>query len=44
MFNFYNTFYKNGYLKLEIVMEACKWNVITKEEFKEVTGEDFVTQ
>lgn len=41
MFNFYNTFYKNGYLKLETVKEACKWNVISKEEFKTIVGEEY---
>lgn len=44
MFNFYNTFYKIGYLKLEIVIKACRWNVITKEEFKKVTGQEYSTQ
>ncbi|WP_169735811.1 XkdX family protein [Clostridium lundense] len=44
MFNFYNLFYGCGYLKIEDLKEATKWNVISKEEFKTITGEEFITQ
>ncbi len=42
MFDFYNLFYNMGYLAIEDVYEACKWNCITKEEYKAITGEDYV--
>ncbi len=42
MFDFYNTFYNVGYLDLAIVKEACKWKVITAEEYKTITQEDYV--
>ncbi|WP_082137147.1 XkdX family protein [Clostridium haemolyticum] len=41
MFDFYNVFYKQGMLKFELVKEACKWNCITKEEFKKITGQEY---
>lgn len=41
MYDFYNTFYRMGYLKIADLKEACKWNCITKEEYKEITGEDY---
>lgn len=41
-FDFYNTFYKFGYLSKEIVHEAAQWGVITLGEYKEITGEEFV--
>ncbi|MEG0612659.1 MAG: XkdX family protein [Clostridium sp.] len=44
MFNFYNMFYKNGYLKLETIKEACKWEVITVDEFKMITGQNYILQ
>ncbi|KAJ51106.1 hypothetical protein BD780_000228 [Clostridium tetanomorphum] len=44
MFDFYSLFYKEGYLKLEDLKEAAKWNVISKEEFKTITGEELITQ
>lgn len=40
-FNFYNTFYKMGYLTKDIVHEAAEWGVITLEEYKTITGEDY---
>ena len=39
LFNFYNTFYKMGYLTKDIVHEAAEWGVITLEEYKEITGQ-----
>lgn len=42
MFDFYNLCYHEKYLKIEDLHEACKWNVITKEEFKQITGQDYV--
>ncbi|WP_125153087.1 XkdX family protein [Clostridium rectalis] len=44
MFNFYNTFYKVGYLDLKTLREATRWGCITEEQFKTITGEDFVTK
>ena len=43
-FNFYNTFYKMGYLTKDIVHEAAQWRVITSSEYKEIVGEEFVVQ
>lgn len=42
LFDFYNTFYKMGYLTKDIVHEAAQWGVITLAEYKEITGEEFV--
>ena len=44
MFDFYNLFFKQGYLKIEDLKEACKWNVINKEEFKSITDTDYVSE
>ncbi|WP_102400221.1 XkdX family protein [Haloimpatiens massiliensis] len=41
MFDFYNTFYRMGYLKIDDVKEACKWKCISETEYKEITGEDY---
>ena len=40
-FDFYNTFYKMGYLTKDIVHEAVELGVVTLEEYKEITGEEF---
>lgn len=40
-FDFYNLFYKMGYLTKDIVREAAEWVVITLAEYKEITGEDY---
>ncbi|AWZ48465.1 XkdX family protein [Clostridiaceae bacterium 14S0207] len=40
MFEFYKMFYKRA-LSLEDLKEACKWECITKEEFKTITGEEY---
>ncbi|SHJ25501.1 phage uncharacterized protein, XkdX family [Clostridium cavendishii DSM 21758] len=42
MFDFYKTFYNMGYLKKDDIKEACKWTCITKEEFKNIVGEDYI--
>ena len=42
MFDFYNLFYGMGYLTLEELDEAAKWGVITKEEYKLITGKTYV--
>lgn len=42
MFDFYNTFYKIGYLDLATLKEATKWNCISKEEFKKITGQEYI--
>lgn len=41
MFEFYKIFYSMGYLKKDVLKEACKWACITKEEFKTIVGEDY---
>jgi hypothetical protein len=41
-FDFYSTFYKFGYLSKEIVHEAAEWGVISLEEYKTITGEDYI--
>lgn len=38
MFDFYNLFYGMEYLTLEEVHEAARWGVITKDEYKTITG------
>ena len=40
-FDFYNLFYKMGYLTEDIVYEALEWGVITPEEYQEITGAEF---
>lgn len=42
MFDFYKMSFDLGYLDMVIVKEATKWNVITKEEFKKITGQEYV--
>lgn len=42
MYDFYYTFFKGGYLDIEILKEACKWGCVTKKEFKEITGIEFI--
>jgi len=44
MFNFYNLFYKEKYLNIDDLKEATKWNVISKEEFKTITDEDYIKE
>lgn len=41
-FTFYSTFYKAGSLSLDDLKEATKWGCLTKEEFKEITHEEYV--
>jgi len=41
MFDFYDLFYSMGYLTKQDVYEAAKWNCITKEEYKTITGEEY---
>lgn len=41
-FDFYKTFYSMGYLSKKDVHEAAYWGVITPEDYKEITGEEFV--
>jgi len=41
MFEFYSLFYKMGYLKKQDIYEAAYWGVITKEEYKIITGEEY---
>lgn len=43
MFDFYRTMYKLGYLNKADVYEAAEWGVISAEEYKLITGEDFVS-
>jgi uncharacterized XkdX family phage protein len=42
MFDFYRVMYQLGYLSKEDVHEAATWGVITTEEYKQITGEDYV--
>lgn len=42
MFDFYSLFYKVGTLTLSDLNEACKWNCINKQQYKEITGEEYV--
>ncbi|MFU0784574.1 XkdX family protein [Clostridium sp.] len=44
MFDFYSIFYKMGYLTKQDVYDAAKWGVITLENYKTITGEDYVAQ
>lgn len=41
MFDFYNTFYKLGYLQKTDVHEAAEWGVISLEEYKTITNENY---
>lgn len=40
-FDFYKLFYEFGHLTKGDVHEAAKWGVITKEDYKSITGEDY---
>ncbi|QCH28094.1 XkdX family protein [Clostridium tyrobutyricum] len=44
MFDFYNIFYEFGYLSLDDIKEATKWKLLTSDEFKQITGQDYVEQ
>ncbi len=44
MFDFFETFYKGGFITIEKLKKATKWNVISKEEFKTITGEDYISE
>lgn len=41
-FDFYKTFYQMGYLTKDTVHEAAEWGVISLDDYKEITGEDYV--
>lgn len=41
MFDFFNVFYKMGYLTKEIVREAAEWGVITLSEYELIVGEPY---
>jgi len=41
-FDFYKTMYIMNYLEKTEVKTAADWGVITSEEYKEITGEDYV--
>lgn len=41
MYDFYETMYKFKCLELEDLKKACKYDVITKEEFKEITNQKY---
>lgn len=40
-FNFYKTMYKMEYLDKAEVKTAADWEVITKTEYQEITGEAY---
>lgn len=40
-FTFYRNFYNIGYLGEPRVHEAAKWGVITKEQYKQITGQTY---
>jgi hypothetical protein len=42
MFDFYNCFYKVGYLSLDDLKQATKLNIITADQFKQITGQDYI--
>lgn len=42
MYEFYRISYKMRYLSTETLRELTKWNCITEQEYKEITGEDYV--
>lgn len=42
MFNFYNMFYGLKYLSLEDIHEATKWKILSSDEFKQITGQDYI--
>ncbi len=42
MFDFYSLFYKVGTLTISDLREAAKWNCISKEEYKTITGQDYI--
>lgn len=41
MLNFYSIFYGLKYLSLDDIKEATKWNILTTDEFKQITGQDY---
>ncbi|WP_454055639.1 XkdX family protein [Clostridium sp. Marseille-Q7071] len=41
MFDFYELAYTGGHLTLEDLKEATKWGLITPEEFKLITGQEY---
>ena len=43
MFKFYKLFYPK-YLDKSDVYEAAKWNVITKEDYLSIVGEDYTEE
>lgn len=42
MFDFYNLCYKKEYLNIEDLKRATAVEVITQEEYKNITGLDFI--
>ncbi|WP_164509057.1 hypothetical protein [Clostridium rectalis] len=41
MFEFYNLFFKEGYLKIEDLEQACKYKVISERQFKNITNKEY---
>lgn len=41
-FNFWNMCYSNKWVSLDMVKQATAKNIITTEEFKVITGQDYV--
>lgn len=43
MFDFYKMGFDEQYLSEADLHEAAKWNCITKEEFKQIVGKDYIS-
>jgi hypothetical protein len=44
MFDFYRIFYQMGYLEKQDVHDAAQWGVITLQDYKTITNEEYATQ
>ncbi|MBV4432645.1 XkdX family protein [Clostridium tyrobutyricum] len=40
-FNFWSMCYKNSWVSLDIAKQAVSKNIITTEEYKTITGQDY---
>ncbi|AWZ48328.1 XkdX family protein [Hathewaya limosa] len=44
MYDFYKMGYDAKYLTLEELKDATKWNVLSKEDFKKITGQEYIEE
>jgi len=44
MFDFYKMSYEFGYLELKDIQEAAKWECISKEQYKEIIGKEYIAE